>query len=107
MGSTSILGCAYVIANVVPMFSDLVSVTGAFLSSALGFVFPAMLYLGLYWRTPAVLESRMSRCAQNLTAVFSYICLAAGMYLVVVGTFSSLSVLMHDARSGGKAPFSC
>ena len=54
--SSTIMVVGYVIAESVPLFSDVVGITGSLFSTTLGLTFPPMLYLGMYYQQNDVLE---------------------------------------------------
>merc|ERR1712232_342292 len=96
-------GASCLLANSVPLFQDIVSLTGALLSAQCGLVIPCILFLALRWKRP--MDS--APLADCLTAVCAWLAGGLGIYLVVAGTYSSITLIAKDLAQGGNAPFSC
>jgi len=106
--SSTVMGFGYVVANSVPLFSDIVGITGSLFSTTLGLTFPPMLYLGMYYQKNDVLEFKLTPCARKSIAIFCVIVLIIAAYLTIVGTASSVAIMLqHFADGEGGLPFSC
>lgn len=102
--STGIMGFAYVVASSIPLFSDIVNITGGLLSTQVGLTFPALLYLALQRRCPELVLGGWRGSVASGCCCLSLI-LAA--YFTTVGTTSSVALMVQHAGDGVNAPFAC
>merc|ERR1712048_1305926 len=94
---------AWTIANAVPLFSDIVNITGSLLSTQFSLTLPAFIYLAIWWKGDSGFNSFSERCF--IPACVAVLVLAA--YLTVVGTYSSVDLMLQHARDGVSIPFGC
>lgn len=127
--STSYMLLAYVVANSVPLFEDIVNVTGGALSTQAAFTIPGILFLALQWhrhksriaapqaqahlvhdgaevRVPTR-KSFADVCFQRGLTVVTCLVLVLAAYCTVVGTISSVALMVDHAREGVNRPFQC
>merc|ERR1719329_80214 len=87
--STAIMAVAWNVANAVPLFSDLVSVTGGALCPQYAFTFPPLFYLAILQK--GKLGPRSAK--HTAMAVASVMTLLLSAWCTFVGTASSIIVL--------------
>jgi len=104
--STTVMTCAWILANSIPLFSDIVSITGALLSTQCAFTFPAVLFLSL-WRQGFLAKAPGSANLYNVMAVCAVGLLVLAVYSTISGTLSSVVVMLNDAKGGTAGPFAC
>mmetsp|Transcript_4957 Transcript_4957/g.8660 ORF Transcript_4957/g.8660 Transcript_4957/m.8660 type:complete len:503 (+) Transcript_4957:23-1531(+) len=102
--STGIMGAAYIVANTIPLFSDIVNITGGLLSTQVGFIFPSSLYLALQRYHPELVSAG---CRRFLMSACCCAALCMGLYFTFVGTVSSVALMAQHAADGVNAPFTC
>jgi amino acid permease len=103
--STSILAAAWVLANSVPAFSDLVNVAGGALLTQTAFTFPPLLYLAISRKALPESKPPMFRRCMNAAC---YVTLIMSAYCTIAGTVSSIVVMArHMHSTGGGFPFAC
>mmetsp|Transcript_25384 Transcript_25384/g.84855 ORF Transcript_25384/g.84855 Transcript_25384/m.84855 type:complete len:325 (+) Transcript_25384:184-1158(+) len=105
--STVLMALAYVVANSVPLFTDIVNLTGGLLSTQCAFTLPALLYLSLRFRLPNLAGNPLGPRAQRACVAGAYVSLFLGAYFTVFGAGSSLLVLIKHAQEGLNPPFGC
>jgi len=94
---------AFVIAEVIPFFSDMLSLMSSLFDSWFGFIFWAMAYLTLYpgatkWAGPW-------RSAETL---FNYFLILVGVYVLIAGTYTSIqSIIDSYAAAEVGSAFTC
>ncbi|KDQ19048.1 hypothetical protein BOTBODRAFT_153954 [Botryobasidium botryosum FD-172 SS1] len=101
VGFTWIL--AFVIAEVIPFFSDMLSLMSSIFDSWFGFIFWGMAYLTLY---PG--ETKWHGAGRSLETVFNWSLIVLGLYMLVAGTYVSIQSIIdsYHANAVGSA-FSC
>lgn len=102
--STSYLAAAWVVANAVPLFSDIVNITGNLLSTQFSFTLPGILYLCMHWKRQ---RSAPRSLMDEVFVAGSVAVLCVGAYFTVVGTYSSVSVMVKHAADGSSTVFGC
>jgi len=100
--STSFMAVGWVVANAIPLFSNIVNITGGALCPQYAFTFPPLFYLAMLSR--GSLGKRTGR--QTAMAVAAVLTLILSAYSTVVGTLSSVIVMVNDLNDAG-APFGC
>ncbi|KAI0743430.1 transmembrane amino acid transporter protein-domain-containing protein [Daedaleopsis nitida] len=91
---------AFVIAEVIPFFSDMLSLMSSLFDGWFGFIFWGLAYLSLHpgqerWKGPW-------RTAETL---LNYGLILFGFYVLVAGTYTSIASIIIDYT--GQKPFSC
>lgn len=98
------MALAYVVANSIPLFSDIVSLTGGLLSTQCAFTLPAVLFLALHRQGLCEGKPALNR----IICMLCYFTLVLSAYSTVAGGVSSVLVMISDARNGGDfGPFGC
>ncbi|EGN97583.1 hypothetical protein SERLA73DRAFT_184341 [Serpula lacrymans var. lacrymans S7.3] len=94
---------AFVIAEVIPFFSDMLSLMSSLFDGWFGFIFWGMAYLQLY---PGA--KRWSGPWRSLETVFNYFLIILGAYILVAGTYTSIQSIVdsYNENQFGSA-FSC
>ncbi|KZP22959.1 hypothetical protein FIBSPDRAFT_859162 [Athelia psychrophila] len=94
---------AFVLAEVIPFFSDLLRLMGSLFDCWFGFIFWGMAYLTLY---PGALK--WAGPARTLETLFNYFLILLGLYILVAGTYISVQSIIdsYAANKVGTA-FSC
>jgi len=113
--TTGSMGACYVFANAIPLFEDIVNMTGSLLSTQCVFIIPGMLFLALHWKganSGQEDDGQDGRAEQpcrtsRLLVAGSWASVALGVYLAVTGTVSSVAVISTKLSAGGSGPFSC
>ncbi|KAF7986701.1 hypothetical protein HWV62_20226 [Athelia sp. TMB] len=101
VGATWVL--AFVIAEVIPFFSDMLSLMSSLFDCWFGFIFWGMAYLTLYpgalkWEGPW----------RTLETLFNYFLILLGLYILVAGTYTSVqSIIDSYAANAVGTAFSC
>nr|OQN98326.1 hypothetical protein B0A51_18745 [Rachicladosporium sp. CCFEE 5018] len=100
--------CAFIIAEVIPFFADLLSLMSSLFDSFFGFIFWGVAYLRM--RRADYGEGFVtSRGAKSITgAVFNVILILIGLLFLTAGTYASVQSIIdgyNSASFGG--PFSC
>lgn len=98
--TSGMMAACFLVANLIPLFQDIVNLTGALLSSQVVFILPSVLFLAVCPYEAAKLEGTLATWIGCWCAIFLGICLA------LVGTVSSLLVIASKLSSGS-GPFSC
>jgi amino acid transporter len=91
---------AFIIAEVIPFFSDMLSLMSSLFDGWFGFIFWGMAYLSLY---PG--KSRWAGPWRSAETVFNYILIVFGFYVLVAGTYTSIKSIIIDYT--GQKPFTC
>ncbi|KII84890.1 hypothetical protein PLICRDRAFT_57399 [Plicaturopsis crispa FD-325 SS-3] len=103
----AIVGCtwilAFVIAEVIPFFSDMLSLMSSVFDSWFGFIFWGMAYLTLYPRA-----TRWSGPWRSAETLANYFLIVLGIYILGAGTYVSVQSII-DSYNLGKvgSPFTC
>ncbi|KDQ07034.1 hypothetical protein BOTBODRAFT_181088 [Botryobasidium botryosum FD-172 SS1] len=94
---------AFVIAEVIPFFSDMLSLMSSIFDSWFCFIFWGMAYLTLY---PG--EKKWLGVGRSLETVFNWFLIVLGLYILVAGTYVSIQSIIdsYHANVVGSA-FSC
>nr|OQO21896.1 hypothetical protein B0A51_10988 [Rachicladosporium sp. CCFEE 5018] len=100
--------CAFIIAEVIPFFADLLSLMSSLFDSFFGFIFWGVAYLRMR-RADYGAGFVTSRGAKSITgAVFNVILILIGLLFLTAGTYASVQSIIdgyNSASFGG--PFSC
>jgi len=96
--STVVLSFAFIIANLIPFFDDLVSLIGSICSAPLIFLFPVVFYL----RCEALYRLKIGEKERWLL----YFIILIGALMMIFGTISSFRKIFADMDEYGK-PFEC
>jgi len=111
--TTASMALCYTIANSIPLFQDVVNITGAMLSTQCAFIIPGLLFLALHRKGGGVdgeqEDGRPRRPCQAEGAMLagSWLTVMIGVCLAATGTVSSLAVVSSKLSAGGNEPFSC
>lgn len=100
--STTLLCLAWVVANLIPHFSDIVNITGGLLSTQLAFTVPAVLYVTL-WQQRFLKRSTGMRSIAIVC--FAILCMSA--FCTISGTISNFILLIEHFGDGADSPFGC
>ncbi|KAI1937857.1 hypothetical protein LOZ57_006487 [Ophidiomyces ophidiicola] len=99
---------AFIIAELIPFFSDLLSIMSSLFDSFFGFIFWGVAYMQIQ----AADEAKRPKTARSVRGwiayIFSWILIGIGLFFLGPGTYASIqSVLLNykQGRTGG--PFSC
>ncbi|KZV78857.1 hypothetical protein EXIGLDRAFT_736347 [Exidia glandulosa HHB12029] len=92
---------AFVIAEVIPFFSDMLALMSSLFDGWFGFIFWGMAYLSLH----ATKEARWGTPLRSAETVLNYGLILFGLYTLVAGTYVSIESIIIDSK-GGKV-FSC
>lgn len=98
--TSGMMAACFLVANLIPLFQDIVNLTGALLSSQVVFILPSVLFLAVCPYEVAKLEGTLATWIGCWCAIF------LGIYLALVGTVSSVLVIASKLSSGS-GPFSC
>ncbi|GAP83741.1 putative N amino acid transport system protein [Rosellinia necatrix] len=99
---TVITVLAWVIAEAIPFFSDLLAISSSLFISGFTFYFPAMMWFMLIRQ-----GSPFARDNLWLTAL-NALCFVIGLVVLVGGTYASIVDIMHGYTNGKvRGPFSC
>merc|ERR1711998_204654 len=82
--TTIVMGLCWVLANAVPLFSDIVNMQGAGLSTWSGLTIPALLMMAITWKRGDIKSRALLWISIGI--------LSASMYICVVGSLSSASI---------------
>ncbi|THU90614.1 hypothetical protein K435DRAFT_728243 [Dendrothele bispora CBS 962.96] len=94
---------AFVISEVIPFFSDMLSLMSSLFDCWFGFIYWGMAYLTLY---PG--KSKWAGSLRSVETLFNYFLIALGFYVLVAGTYVSVQSIIDSYKSntvGGV--FSC
>jgi len=100
--SATVICLSWVLANVIPYFSDIVNITGGLLSTQCAFTVPCTLYLAL-WKQGFLKTGR----GTQFLAIASAATLLLSAYCTISGTISNVILLQQHAAEGGESPFGC
>ncbi|EIW73966.1 hypothetical protein CONPUDRAFT_133595 [Coniophora puteana RWD-64-598 SS2] len=94
---------AFVIAEIIPFFSDMLSLMSSLFDGWFGFIFWGMAYLELYPRA-----QRWAGGLRSAETLFNYFLIVLGFYILIAGTYVSIDsiILSYQANEVGSA-FSC
>ena len=111
-GWAAILACtwilAFIIAEVIPFFSDLLSLMSSLFDSFFGFIFWGVAYLRMRRADhgPGYVTSRGFRSVFG--AVFNVVLILIGLLFLTAGTYASVeSIIQGYEMAGFGGPFSC
>ncbi|KAL4803387.1 transmembrane amino acid transporter protein-domain-containing protein [Aspergillus unguis] len=93
---------AFVIAEVIPFFNDLLSISSSLFISGFTFYFPALMWFKLIREGPLFSKKNLALGALNLA------CLLIGLLTLVAGTYSSVKDIVDKYNEGSvRGVFSC
>ncbi|KAL1859855.1 hypothetical protein Plec18167_006327 [Paecilomyces lecythidis] len=94
---------AFVIAEVIPFFSDLLSISSALFISGFSFYFPALMWFML------ICQGKWYSSKKNIAlSVLNGLCFIIGMITLVGGTYSSVDDIIQNYRDGTvRGVFTC
>lgn len=94
---------AWVIAEAIPFFSDLLGVISSLFISGFTFYFPALFWFML------IKEGKWNRDLKNISlSLLNGLCLIIGVVVLVCGTYASIKDIMDQYTSGSvRSPFTC
>lgn len=94
---------AFLIAQIIPFFSDMLSLMSSLFNGWFGFIFWAMAYLSLH---PG--KTKWDGTFRSLETLFNYFLILLGVYVLVAGTYTSVQSIIdsYHAHLVGKL-FSC
>ncbi|KAH7921683.1 hypothetical protein BV22DRAFT_1071856 [Leucogyrophana mollusca] len=96
-------GLAFVIAEVIPFFSDMLSLMSSLFDGWFGFIFWGMAYLQLYPR-----GKRWDGPWRAAETAFNYFLIVLGVYILVAGTYTSIeSIIISYRQQLFGSAFSC
>ncbi|EIM84756.1 uncharacterized protein STEHIDRAFT_60504 [Stereum hirsutum FP-91666 SS1] len=94
---------AFIIAEVIPFFSDMLSLMSSLFDCWFGFIFWGMAYLTLY---PGA--KKWAGVGRSLETAFNYFLIVFGAYVLVAGTYTSIQSIIDSYNAGTVGPpFSC
>ncbi|KAI0065079.1 hypothetical protein BV25DRAFT_1906208 [Artomyces pyxidatus] len=94
---------AFVIAEVIPFFSDMLSLMSSLFDGWFGFIFWGLAYLSFYpgakkWASPG----------RSLETILNYVLIVFGVYMLVAGTYVSIQSIIESYQADTVGtPFSC
>ncbi|THH01335.1 hypothetical protein EW026_g1357 [Hermanssonia centrifuga] len=91
---------AFIIAEVIPFFSDMLSLMSSLFDGWFGFIFWGMAYLTLY---PGV--KKWAGFWRSSETVLNYVIIVFGFYILIAGTYTSVKSIIIDFT--GQRVFSC
>ncbi|EFW13918.1 hypothetical protein D8B26_005909 [Coccidioides posadasii str. Silveira] len=99
---------AFVIAEVIPFFADLLSIMSSLFDSLFGFIFWGMAYI----RIQTAEESKRPNASRNTQGwigyAFSWILIGIGLFFLGPGTYASIrSVILNYEKGNVGSAFSC
>ncbi|KAL2860965.1 putative amino acid transporter [Aspergillus lucknowensis] len=93
---------AFIIAEVIPFFNDLLSISSSLFISGFTFYFPALMWFMLIREGPWTSPRNMALGALNFT------CLLIGLLVLVAGTYSSVKDIIDKYNAGAvRGVFTC
>lgn len=94
---------AWVIAEAIPFFSDLLGIISALFISGFTFYFPALFWFQL------IKEGKWNRDWKNISlSIVNAICLVIGVAVLGCGTYASVQDIVNQYHSGSvRTPFTC
>ncbi|CAG9950732.1 unnamed protein product [Clonostachys rosea f. rosea IK726] len=99
---TAIVIVGWFIAEVIPIFSDLVALISSLLNSGFALYFPALMWFML------LREGKWNTRKNLLLGGASLILLVIGLFLLTGGTYAVIRSIVEGYKSGGvKTPFTC
>ncbi|RDX46943.1 hypothetical protein OH76DRAFT_1355313 [Lentinus brumalis] len=99
----AIWAMAFIIAEVIPFFNELLGVISAIFASWFTYGIS-----GIFWFHLTPRERRWSTWGQRLQTIFWGSIIAIGGFIMVAGLYASIQSIMDGYRNGGfPAPFSC
>merc|ERR1712224_573667 len=101
--STGFMMGAWLVANSMPLFTDIINITGSLLQTQLAFTIPAFMYLSLRRQGLTGDEEGLGKFFMPI----SYLVLVMAAYFTAVGTYSSVRQMIDHATNGINPPFSC
>ncbi|KAH7009479.1 amino acid transporter [Ilyonectria destructans] len=90
----SLILIAWIIAEAIPFFSDLLSISSSLFISAFSFYFPAMMWFTL------VKQGAWYRRENILKSLLNMLILVIGMVILVGGTYTSIIDIIHQFEEG-------
>ncbi|THH12049.1 hypothetical protein EW146_g7833 [Bondarzewia mesenterica] len=94
---------AFVIAEVIPFFSDMLSLMSSLFDGWFGFIFWGMAYLTLY---PGA--KKWAGVGRSLETALNYLLIVFGFYVLVAGTYVSIRSIVDSYNAGTVGPpFTC
>ncbi|CAK8987897.1 unnamed protein product [Durusdinium trenchii] len=99
--TSAVMAACYTLANAIPLFQDVVNLSGALLSTQCVFILPGVLFLAL------CSFELVQREGQVAVWIGSWSAILVGVYLIIMGTLSSIVVISAKLSSGSSRPFSC
>ncbi|KZT58950.1 hypothetical protein CALCODRAFT_538088 [Calocera cornea HHB12733] len=91
---------AFIIAEVIPFFSDMLSLMSSLFDCWFGFIFWGMAYLTLY---PG--NKKWKGIGRTMETLLNYFLIVFGLYILIAGTYVSIQSIITDYAGGGL--FSC
>jgi len=91
---------AFIIAEIIPFFSDMLSLMSSLFDGWFGFIFWGMAYLTLY---PG--RQKWTGTGRVLETLLNYFLIIFGLYILVAGTYVSVQSIIDDYAGGDL--FSC
>jgi len=91
---------AFIIAEIIPFFSDMLSLMSSLFDSWFGFIFWGMAYLTMY---PG--EAKWRGIGRTMETLLNYFWILFGLYILIAGTYVSVESIILDYTPGGL--FSC
>ncbi|KZO95842.1 hypothetical protein CALVIDRAFT_549934 [Calocera viscosa TUFC12733] len=91
---------AFIIAEIIPFFSDMLSLMSSLFDCWFGFIFWGMAYLTLYPGT-----TRWRGYGRIMETLLNYFLIVFGLYILIAGTYVSVQSIITDYAGGGL--FSC
>ncbi|KAF9467583.1 transmembrane amino acid transporter protein-domain-containing protein [Collybia nuda] len=85
---------AFVVAQIIPFFSDMLSLMCSLFDGWFGFIFWAMAYLSLH---PG--QEKWKGTFRTLETLLNYALILVGMYIIVAGTYTSVQSIINSYRA--------
>ncbi|KAJ2994518.1 hypothetical protein NUW58_g1538 [Xylaria curta] len=99
---TAITIVAWIIAEAIPFFEDLLSISSSLFISGFTFYFPAMMWFMLIRQGSPFSSKNLMLTALNA------LCFIIGLVILIGGTYASIKDIMHRYTTGEvRGPFSC
>ncbi|WEW55844.1 hypothetical protein PRK78_001277 [Emydomyces testavorans] len=99
---------AFLVAETIPFFSDLLSIMSSLFDSFFGFIFWGVAYM----RIQVIRETKRLNATRSVGGwigyIFSWILIGIGLFFLGPGTYASIQSLLLNYKNGNtRSPFSC
>ncbi|KAL9947642.1 hypothetical protein D7B24_003931 [Verticillium nonalfalfae] len=98
---------AFIIAEVIPIFSSLLSLMSSLFDSFFGFIFWGVAFFRMRSVDKAAGYGRPSKISDAVSVTLNLFIIGVGVVFLTVGTYASVEGILEEFRAGAKGVFSC